>query len=109
MTITEIMKRDRCSYRDAMDKLTAYQSNQAMRLATGLEKGNRPDGLAKEALMPTIEALAHAWRERAQKCRDEAHDQIDWENPGTAANRLLIVAKQLDDCARELEITIRQL
>jgi len=53
-----------------------------------------------------IKSIARGWKERAQKCRDEAHDQIDWDNPGTAANRLLVVAKQLEDCARELEIII---
>lgn len=48
--------------------------------------------------------LIQSWRERAQKARDEAHDNIDWDNPGTAPNRLLIASKVLDDCAKELEI-----
>lgn len=51
--------------------------------------------------------LLTGWRERAQKCRDEAHDLTDWENPGTAPNRLLTRAKALDDCARELEIAVQ--
>ena len=51
--------------------------------------------------------LLCGWRERAQKCRDEAHATTDWENPGTVPNRLLTRAKALDDCAKELEIALQ--
>lgn len=61
-----------------------------------------------EPLVRSIELviLIMAWRSRAQQCRDEAHDNTDWENPGTAPNRLLLRAKALDDCAKELEIIV---
>lgn len=59
------------------------------------------------AMFNDLMALSLAWKERAQKCRDEAHDQTDWENPGTGANKLLVTATTLEYCAQELQIALQ--
>lgn len=51
--------------------------------------------------------LLRGWLERAQKCRDEGMGRADEYGEGHKIERLFARAGTLEDCAKELEITMQ--